>query len=103
VSLSLAISAHAELRAALGREHEIDDADLMLAAADAIVTMRAEIERLQAEVARLDKLSDDLHASKIAAIVEQTKSRDRALVAERKVKALRIALNALTDPEDAGP
>lgn len=89
------------LRAMLGAEQNGDDADLMLAAAEAIERLRSESSCLRAEVVRLDKLSDDLHASKAAAIAEQTKSRDRALVAERKVRALRDALLVLTDPEGA--
>lgn len=100
MSASDTLRARGHLREVLGLANT-DDADLMDAAAERIDFLDEEIARLREQVARLDKLSDDLHASKRDAIVEQQKSRDRALIAERKVRALRDALLVLTDPEGA--
>lgn len=98
--MSALTKAKATLRDALGL-HESSDADLIAVAAATIVSQSMEILHLKQQVAQLDKLTDDLHASKQGAIVEQGKTRDRALVAERRVRALRTALHVLTDPEDA--
>lgn len=77
--------------------------DLMLLAAGRMWAMQQEIERLGREVERLDRLSDDLHKSKAEAIKSHQEARDRALVAERKVRILRCAVRELVDQAEDVP